>query len=196
MNENPTVYKTAIVEHLAAAVRILALSMFICSGSYTAILLVAGKTLCPAAASGSLLAARGRTVGSELVAQKFSKPGYFWSRPSAVDYNAAAAGGSNLSPASAELRKRALETVATLGATTGNPAPADLVSASGSGLDPDITLEAARFQAPRVARARNLPVEKIAAVIDEQSSPKNIFSGSTRLVNVLRLNIALDQSAR
>jgi potassium-transporting ATPase KdpC subunit len=192
MTENPTVLKTPIVEHLAASIRILAVTMVICSGTYTVVLYFTGRTFFSSTASGSLVTLGGKIAGSELIAQKFSKPGYFWPRPSAADYNAAAAGGSNLSPASAALRKRALETATALGATAGNPAPADLVAASGSGLDPDITSEAARFQAPRIARARHIPVEKVEAVIDAHSAPKSIFSGSTRLVNVLRLNIALD----
>ncbi|NTU96284.1 MAG: potassium-transporting ATPase subunit KdpC [Chlorobiaceae bacterium] len=196
MNEISTSRKTAIIEHLAASLRILAVTMIICSGAYTLMLYLAGRMFFPAEASGSLVTANGTIAGSRLVAQKFSQPGYFWPRPSAVDYNAAAAGGSNLSPASAALRKRAMETLSTFGATSNKPVPADLIAASGSGLDPHITLEAARFQAPRVARARNLPVEKIKAVIEAQSSPNTIFSGSSRLVNVLGLNIALDQSCR
>ncbi|NTW56216.1 MAG: potassium-transporting ATPase subunit C [Chlorobiaceae bacterium] len=196
MTENATLPKTGIIGHLSASVRILAVSMFICCGAYSSLLLIAGKTLFPGTSSGSLLDVNGQAVGSALIAQKFSSPGYFRPRPSAVDYNGASAGGSNLSPASAALRKRAMETLAALGATPANPAPADLVAASGSGLDPDITIEAARFQVPRIARARKVQPEKIEAVLDAQSASKSIFSGSQRRVNVLRLNIALDQSCR
>jgi K+-transporting ATPase ATPase C chain len=192
MNENPTSSVTGQIDQLSAAVRILAVTMFICSGLYTAILLFAGKTIFPAGASGSLISADGRIAGSELIAQKFSRPEYFWSRPSAVDYNAASAGGSNLSPASAELRKRAAATLKTYGTTVNNPVPVDLVAASGSGLDPHITAAAARYQAVRVANARHLPAEKVLAVIDDQLSAKTLPGENNQLVNVLKLNLALD----
>ena len=110
----------------------------------------------PRQAAGSLLYGRDRTViGSELVAQPFAAAGYFHPRPSAVDYKADAAGGSNLGPKNPALRKKVAERAEALGATPESPAPVDLVTASGGGLDPHISPEAARYQArPRGRRPR------------------------------------------
>ncbi len=98
---------------------------------------------------------RARSSAARLLAQGFARPEYFWPRPSAVDYNASAAGGSNLSPTNPALRARAEEILART-AGGGKPLPADLVTASGSGLDPHITLEAASYQVQRVAAARGV----------------------------------------
>jgi K+-transporting ATPase ATPase C chain len=134
-------------------------------------------------------------VGSSLVAQKFTQPRYFWPRPSAVDYSAAAAGGSNKSPTSPDLTKRAEEIVAQYGATAKNPLPPELAAASGAGLDPHISARAALYQAARVAEARGLSLSKVEALIKDHAFSPGGFLAPDLLVNVLELNIALDNVA-
>jgi len=155
----------------------------------------------PGQASGSLRVEGGRAVGSDLIGQSFSDPRYFWGRPSAtvpMPYNASGSGGSNLGPsnpalaAAVEGRVRALRR-----ADPGNlsPVPADLVTASASGLDPHISPAAADYQAGRVARLRGLPVERVRALIARHSQgPLWGFLGEPR-VEVLALNLALDRDA-
>lgn len=141
-------------------------------------------------ANGSLVGRNGQPVGSELLAQKFESPRYFWPRPSAGDYGTVPSGASNLGPTSAALRSNVTAHAAKLGAN----APADLLFASGSGLDPHISPEAARFQIARVATARGVSADQIAALVEKFVEPPQWgFLGEAR-VNVLKLNLALDQS--
>lgn len=140
-------------------------------------------------ANGSLLFVRGKLVGSELLAQKFEAPRYFWPRPSVADFATVPSGASNKGPTAADLKK----TIEERRARFGPDAPVDLLTASGSGLDPHISPEAARFQVPRVAAARYLPNEKVTALVDRLTEPPQLgFLGEPR-VNVLQLNLALDQ---
>lgn len=153
----------------------------------------------PRAANGSLLVMDGRVLGSSLIGQPFSAHGYFWSRPSAtspVPYNATASAGSNLGPTNPALVAAVQERVAALRAAdpglTG-PIPVDLVTASASGLDPDISPAAALVQVPRVARARGLPEEVLRRLVRTQTENRALgFLGEPR-VNVLALNLALDR---
>lgn len=178
---------------LGASVRLAAATMFGCCVLYTLAVYGVGQAVVPFTADGSLLyTGQGGLVGSKAIGQTFTRPGYFWPRPSAVGYDAAAAGGSNLSPASSALRERAAETLARLDATPARPAPADLVTASGSGLDPDITLDAAAFQADRVARARGLSRDAVMQVVDSLAYRPGGPLTREKLVNVLQLNLALD----
>ena len=155
------------------------------------------KITAPETSRGSIInGPDGKPVGSRLVAQGFTRPEYFHPRPSAVDYNAKGAAGSNLSPTNPKLTERAAEIAETYSATAENPIPADLVTASGSGLDPDISLAGAIYQIPRVAAARNLPPEKIRAVIDHIKRPLMGKLGGPELLNVLELNLALDRNFR
>jgi K+-transporting ATPase ATPase C chain len=155
------------------------------------------KITAPEKSLGSLInGADGKPVGSRLIAQGFTRPKYFHPRPSAVDYNAKAAAGSNLSPTNPKLSERAAEIVEDYSATTENPVPADLVTASGSGLDPDISLAGALYQIPRIAAARNVSPEKIRTVIDQIKRPLMGKLGGPELVNVLELNLALDNTFR
>ena len=147
---------------------------------------------------GSRLAVDGVAVGSALIGQNFTDPRHFWSRPSATGpqpYNAAASSGSNQGPLNPALTDAVKARMAALrAADPGNdkPVPVDLVTASGSGLDPDISLAAAHYQAARVAKARGLPVQQVSALIEQQAArPWLGFLGEPR-VNVLRLNLALD----
>jgi K+-transporting ATPase ATPase C chain len=168
----------------------------LCAVVYPAAVWGLAQLAFPYRAGGSLIEGRGGTVlGSELVAQPFASAGYFHPRPSAVAYKADAAGGSNLGSKNPDLRKQVAERARALGATAANPAPLDLVTASGSGLDPHISPEAARFQADRVAAARKLPPERIQALIDRHVERSGSILGAPPRVNVLLLNLDLDREA-
>lgn len=179
-----------------AAVRLALATSVVAVVGYTAVVLLLAQVLRPAAAAGSLVRdADGRVRGSYLLAQGFSQPGYFWPRPSAVGYNAAGSGGSNLSPAGAALRERVATAVAQLGSAPGTPAPLDLVTASGSGLDPHLTVGAALAQVPRVAAARGLPEQGVRDLVAAEATGASRPWAGPELVNVLRLNLALDRMA-
>ncbi|MCV3735216.1 potassium-transporting ATPase subunit C (plasmid) [Rhizobium sp. TRM96647] len=183
------------METLLSSLRIAVATMAICVGGYSAAVWAIGQAVTPDTAEGSLITrADGTVVGSRQVAQAFTQPQYFWPRPSAVDYNGAGAGGSNKSPTSTDLTDRATETVAAYGATTANPLPAELAAASGAGLDPHITERAARYQVQRIAQARNLPADQVERVIDQNAFSPGGMLTSDRLVNVLEMNLALDES--
>lgn len=180
-----------------------AISMLVLLGVLTGLiypLLVTGlaQQLFPQQANGSILRVDGRAVGSRLIGQQFSAPGYFWGRLSATaptPYNAGASSGSNLGPLNGALRDAAATRIAALRAAEPDnsaPVPVDLVTASGSGLDPEISLAAARYQIGRIARARQLPAERLAQLLEQHAVyPRLGFLGEPR-VNVLALNLALD----
>jgi K+-transporting ATPase ATPase C chain len=157
------------------------------------------QVLFPRQANGSMVTdARGVVVGSALLGQRFDEPGYFQPRPSAAGehgYDANASGGSNLSVTSTKLRDRVQREVLRLRAAhaaPSSPIPVDLVSASGSGLDPDISPQAARYEAPRVAQARAIDVARVLSLVDEHTTGRELgFLGEPR-VNALLLNLALD----
>ena len=168
----------------------------------------AAQALFPYQAQGSLIEQNGKVIGSSLIGQQFSEERYFHGRPSVTTapdpqdssktipapYNAANSMGSNLGPTSKALAERLTESVDAL--KKENPAatvPVDLVTASGSGLDPDISPEAALFQVPRVAKARNLPEARVRSVVENMiAAPTLGFLGEPR-VNVLQLNLAMDK---
>lgn len=177
-----------------SGLRVTAATMAICVAGYTAVILGFAQAVTPTTANGSLITGEdGTVIGSRLIAQAFTSPGYVWPRPSAVDYAANGAGGSNLSPANPELTERAQGLIeAHGGVSDGNPIPADLVTASGAGLDPHISLEGALFQATRVAEARGVTPAEVRAIIDRLAErPGGAFTPD-RIVNVLELNLALD----
>jgi K+-transporting ATPase ATPase C chain len=178
---------------ILASIRVVVATMLICVVGYVLAIWAVAQTLTPATANGSLLtAADGTVVGSRLLAQKFTEPRYVWPRPSAVDYNAAGAGGSNKSPTSPDLANRATEIVTVYGATTGDPLPPELAAASGGGLDPHVSVRAAVYQADRVAAARGMPREQVEALVARHAFAPGGFLTPDRLVNVLELNLALD----
>jgi potassium-transporting ATPase KdpC subunit len=165
----------------------------LCAVAYPAAVWGLGHVAFPDQAEGSLVYNREREViGSSLVAQPFASDKYFSPRPSAVDYNASAAGGSNLGTKNPDLRKKVAERAEALKASPDAPAPIDLVTASGGGLDPHISPEAARYQAARVAAARNLPGARVRELIDRHTDRSGAIIGAPPRVNVLLLNIDLD----
>ncbi|MES2946898.1 MAG: potassium-transporting ATPase subunit KdpC [Pseudomonadota bacterium] len=166
--------------------------------AYPLVVTAAAKALFPAQAAGSLILRDGKPVGSQLIGQNFSDPKHFWGRPSAtgpMPYNASASSGSNqgpLNPALTDAVKSRLE--ALRAADPGNTAavPVDLVTASASGLDPHISPAAARYQAARVAKNRGLPVDRIQALVEQQTGQPLLGLIGEPVVNVLKLNLALD----
>lgn len=158
------------------------------------------ETTMPYQAHGSLIYVNGTVVGSELIGQSFTSPGYFHGRPSAVDYNGSNSGGSNLGPTSAKLMMQVKQRVDQVrrenNLSPNATVPADLVLASGSGLDPHISPESAMIQVSRVANARGLPESKVKALVEQHIEPPQFGILGQERVNVLKLNIALDEIAR
>ena len=155
----------------------------------------------PARANGSLVVANGHVIGSELIGQNFKRPEYFQPRPSAAGndgYDPMASGASNLGPTNQKLADRVKDSVASFRKNNPDytgPIPADLVTASGSGLDPDISPASAEAQAARIAKARGVPVEQVRNLIAGHTQGRDLgFMGDPR-VNVLEINLALDQAA-
>jgi K+-transporting ATPase ATPase C chain len=156
----------------------------------------AARLLFPRQAGGSLLLAGGKTVGSELIGQSFTRPEYFHGRPSAVNCDAAGSGASNLGPSNAkfldQVKGRVEQVRRENGLSPSAPVPADLVLASGSGLDPDITPRAALLQAARVARACGLSTADVERLVRERTEPPQFGLWGQPRVNVVKLNRALD----
>jgi len=168
---------------------------------YPAVTTGAAQLLFPHQANGSLVVRDGRVLGSELIGQPFSHPAYFWGRLSATGptpYNAAASTGSNLgptNPALAEAVRARVETLQSADPTQTGPVPVDLVTASGSGLDPHISPAAARYQVARVAQARGRAPDEIQALVDQSTERRTLGLLGEPRVNVLLLNLALDSLA-
>ncbi|MGA2398963.1 MAG: potassium-transporting ATPase subunit KdpC [Steroidobacteraceae bacterium] len=166
---------------------------------YPLVVTVVAKTAFRREADGSLLYQDGKLVGSTLIGQSFSDPKHFWGRPSATTpqpYNGVGSTGSNLGPLNPALVKQVDDNVKALRAADPDnrrPVPVDLVTASASGLDPHITPAAAYYQAARVARARNLPVEQVNALIAAHEESLVLGVLGERRINVLELNLALDR---
>jgi potassium-transporting ATPase KdpC subunit len=171
----------------------------VCCGVYPFIVFGIAQVVFPQKANGSLIVdSAGIVRGSSLIGQQFTAEKYFHSRPSAAGngYDASNSGGSNLGPTSRKLADAIRQNVADYrtqnGLATNAPVPADAVTASGSGLDPHISVRNAGLQAPRVAKARNLPMEKVLELVRANTKPADFgFLGEPR-VNVLELNLALD----
>ena len=171
-------------------------TIVVLGGGYNLLLICVGRVAFPAQAEGSLIRlADGTVVGSRLIAQKFAKPEYFHSRPSGVDYNAGATGGTNYSPANPDhlkaVRERLDAVIAEDGVNAGD-VPSELVTASGGGLDPHIPPQAAELQVARIARVRQIDVARVRDLVAQHTEqPTFGFFGRAR-VNVLELNLALD----
>lgn len=185
-------------DHLRPALVLLALLSGLTGLLYPLVVTVIAQTLFPGEASGSLITRDGKAVGSRLIGQPFSDPKYFWGRLSATapfPYNAAASSGSNLGPLNPALREASvarLKALRTADPLNPAPVPVDLVTASGSGLDPHISIAAALYQAPRVARTRAMNVKAVEALIDEATIHRALGLFGEPVVNVLELNLALD----
>lgn len=196
-----------MLRELRPAFVLLALFTLITGLAYPLAITGIAQAVFPSQANGSVVERDGKPVGSLLIGQDFTRPDYFHPRPSATTdtdpkdptktvpspYNAMSSGGSNLGPTSQALSDRVKADIATLQAENpGKPIPADMVTTSASGLDPDISPEAAAFQAPRVARERKLSEAKVMELV--QANTKGRFLGllGEPRVNVLALNLALD----
>jgi K+-transporting ATPase ATPase C chain len=167
-------------------------------GAYHCVIWGMGRALFPSQAEGSLLRRPdGTTAGSTLVAQNFTRPEYFHPRPSAVDYNAASAGGTNYGPSNpdqlAAVQKR-LTAISARERVVAAQVPSEMVTASGSGLDPDIPPAGAEIQARRVADARHVPVERVQQLIRAHTQGPTFGILGRPRVNVLELNLALDEA--
>lgn len=166
---------------------------------YPALVTLIAQVAFPSQANGSLIEQAGQQRGSSLIGQQFEQPEYFWGRLSAtgpVPYNAAASSGSNygpLSPALAEAVQARIESLKAADPSNQLPIPVDLVTASASGLDPEISPAAANYQVQRVATARGLAVEQVQQLVEQHTSQRTLGVLGEPRVNVLQLNIALDQ---
>lgn len=155
------------------------------------------QLLMPEKANGSLLLKDGKVVGSALIGQQFSKPGQFWGRPSATGgtpYNGTGSGGSNLGPSNPALQKAVAERIAALKAAGPVPAgavPLDLVTASASGLDPDISMAAALYQLPRISQALGISEARLRTLVNAHAETAWFGNSDSARVNVLALNLAL-----
>lgn len=188
--------------HLRAALSVFVLLTLVTGVAYPLLVTAIAQIAFPSAANGSLIVEDGRTLGSALMGRPFSQVGYFWGRPSATapdPYNAAASAGSNLAPTNPALLDAIRTRIAALRAAhpeQSSGAPIDLVTASASGLDPHISIAAARYQAPRVSRETGIPSAEIDALIDLQIEPRTFGLLGEPRINVLRLNLALDRLRR
>ncbi len=183
-------------QNILPAIRLTLVCIVFFMGIYSLIIL-AGAQWAPGKGKGETVSFNNRIVGWKLLGQKFTEDKYFWSRPSAVDYNAAGSGGSNKGPTNPNYLKQVQDRVDTF--LVHNPGvkkqdiPSDLVTASGAGLDPDISVQGAYAQVDRIAKVRNLPADQVRTLVQKHiENPLWDLFGTER-VNVLQLNIDLDK---
>jgi len=183
-------------QNILPAIRLTIVCIIFFMGIYT-LLILAGAQLAPGKGKGETTMTNDKIVGWKLLGQKFTNDKYFWSRPSAVDYNAAASGGSNKGPTNPEYLKQVHDRIDTFIAH--NPGinkkdiPSDLVTASGAGLDPHISVQGAYVQVKRVSTVRNIPEEKVRTLVTQHIDKPLFGLFGTEKVNVLQLNIDLDK---
>lgn len=187
-----------MLKELKPALLMLALLTVLTGGVYPLLVTGIAQVFFPHQANSSLIEQDGKVVGSKLIGQAFSDPKYFWGRPSAtgpVPYNAGASSGSNLgplNPALEEAIKTRIDALKASDPANTAPIPVDLVTASGSGLDPQISPAAALWQAPRIARLRGLSAAEVMQLIDAHTEGRQLGLLGEPRVNVLALNLALD----
>ncbi len=180
--------------NLLISLKLTLVMIILCAVLYPLLIAGIGKVT-PGGGKGKTLSVNGKVVGYELLGQKFTDDKYFWSRPSAVDYNAAGSAGSNKGPSNPDYLKLVQDRVDSF--LVHNPGvkkeeiPADMVTASGSGLDPDLSPASARVQVKRIAAARNLPEIRISDLVDQHIEKVFLGMGPEK-VNVLKINIDLD----
>lgn len=185
--------------HIRPAIVSIAIFTILTGVIYPLVVTGIAQVVFPYQANGSLIVQQGQVMGSELIGQSFTDPRYFWGRPSATSpfsYNAAASAGSNLGPTNPSLIDEVNARIAALKASdplNNSPIPVDLVTASGSGLDPNISIAAALYQAPRIAKARGISEEQVKTFIDSYTQDRQFGMLGEPRVNVLELNLALDE---
>jgi potassium-transporting ATPase KdpC subunit len=193
--------RTFLRHQLWPAIASLGILTLITGFIYPAAVTAVAQAVFPSQANGSYVVVNGTTVGSSLIGQAFSDPKYFWGRPSAAGvtpsnpagYDATSSGGSNLGPTSKALIDAVTQRVDALRAANGNaPIPVDLVTASASGLDPDISPDAAAYQVARVAQARGMTADQVRALVAKHTSQPILGFLGAATVNVLELNLDLD----
>jgi potassium-transporting ATPase KdpC subunit len=188
-----------MLRHLFVALRMIAITIAITGVVYPLAVFRVAQVVFPNQANGSRVEIGGKVVGSELIGQQFTEPGYFHPRPSAAGdgYDGLASGGSNLGPTNKILidtvKERISKTIAENPGLKRGEIPADMVTASASGLDPDITIANAYAQALRVARARHMSEVSVRAIIDKETVGRQFLVLGEPRVNVLSLNLALDK---
>ena len=181
---------------LRASIGLTIVSLGLCGFLYSATVTGLGQLLFPAQANGSLIELDGKILGSSLVAQPFTDPKYFQPRPSAANYDPMAMAGSNMARTNPELTKIIEQRIADIEARDhidGRQIPSDLVTASGSGIDPEISLKSAMIQVKRVAEARHLSDQQVIELIQQYTLKPTFGVLGQERINVLELNLALDQ---
>lgn len=183
-----------MLQHFRTAAVLLVLFTLLLGVGYPLAMTGIGQAVFPHQANGSLIERDGQVIGSELIGQSFAGPDYFWGRPSAAGsgYDARSSSGSNLGPSSQALADRIGTDAERYGGQT-EEIPSDLLTASGSGLDPDISPAAARYQIARVAAARGLDEAQVALLVERAIKPAPLGVLGDPRVNVLELNLALDE---
>lgn len=197
-SESVTIERTSMLGQLRTATLALIAFTVLTGVVYPLVITGIAQVVFPSQANGSLIVRDGKVVGSDLIGQPFDDPTYFWSRPSATGpfpYNAGSSSGSNLAvtnPAQLEAIQSRVAKLRESGVPADQPIPIDLVTASGSGLDPHISVAAARIQVSRVARARGLDERWVGKLVDAAVESRQFGVLGEPRVNVLRLNLALD----
>ena len=186
-------------QNIIPAIRLTLVCMVFFMGIYT-LLILGGAQLAPGKGKGETVSVNNKIVGWKLLGQKFTDDKYFWSRPSAVDYNAAGAGGSNKGPTNPDYLQQVKDRIDTFLAhdpgVKKEDIPSDLVTASGAGLDPHVSVQGAYVQAARIAATRNIPLTQVNELVKNHIEKPLLGLFGTKRVNVLQLNIALDEISK